>query len=194
MNTFCKSIFPVIYILSSCLKVDGQETHSTKEPFSRHHSLSLLLGHTQTSQGSQDGKKQWISLPSWALDYNYHFSRRWSVGLHNDIILESFKVEDHNTHQEIIERTRPIATIAIISYTFLESFSAEFGAGAEYAKEGTFYLNRLGLEYAYELPHAWELKGAVTYDMKWEAYNSFSLSVGIGKAFGFRKSKGSHSE
>ena len=173
--------------LNTFIQANAQESHHTKKEFSRHHSLSLLLGHTQTAQGSEDGKKKWLAMPSWALEYNYHLSRRWNIGLHNDIVIESFKVEDHNTHQAVIERTRPISSLVVASYKIREAISLELGAGAEYAKEGTFFVTRFGFEYAYELPHEWEVKTNLTYDVKWEAYNSFSLGVGVAKAFGFKR-------
>ena len=167
----------------------AQESHAVKEPFFSHHSIALLLGHTQTSQGSENGKQKWLAMPSWALEYNYHLNRRWNIGLHNDIVLESFKVEDHSTDKEVIERTRPISSLVVASYKIMNLFSLELGAGAEFAKEGNFFVSRLGFEYAYQLPKEWEVKGNLTYDMKWEAYNSFSLGVGVGRAFGFKKSK-----
>ena len=73
------------------------------------------------------------------------------------------------------------------SYKIRDAISLELGAGAEYAKEGTFFVTRFGFEYAYELPHEWEVKTNLTYDVKWEAYNSFSLGVGVAKAFGFKR-------
>jgi len=35
----------------------------------------------------------------------------------------------------------------------------------------------------------WEFLSNLTYDIKWQAYNSISISVGLGKSFGFRKHK-----
>ena len=159
------------------------------EPFEPHHGVSLLLSHTNTAQGTEDGKKKWLVLPSWALDYNYFFSPKWSIGLHNDMIIETFKVENHETNNEVIERTRPIASVAVISYKPGKHFSFELGAGGEFAKEGNYFLNRLGAEYALELPHRWEFISNLIWDLKWQAYNSFSIGVGVSKAFGFRKRK-----
>jgi hypothetical protein len=167
----------------------AQENETLVEPFKPHHSVSLLLGHTHTGQGTEDGKKKWLILPSWALDYNYFFSKKWSLGVHNDMIVETFKVKDDETNGEEIERTRPIASVVVISFKPGEHFSFELGAGGEFAKEGNYFLNRLGVEYALELPHKWELISNITYDLKWQAYNSFAFSIGVGKAFGFRENK-----
>ncbi|HSB92006.1 MAG TPA: hypothetical protein VLC28_02765 [Flavitalea sp.] len=48
-------------------------------------------------------------------------------------------------------------------------------------------LLKLGLEYAHEFGHLWELKSGIIYDIKWQAYNSISISVGVGRAFGLQK-------
>jgi hypothetical protein len=178
-------------LLLSCigLMVQAQEKTHSEEAFEPHHGIALLLSHTHTAQGSEDGKKKWLALPSWAMDYNYFFSKKWGLGLHNDMILETFKVEDHNTNQEVIERTRPVACVAVVSFKPGKHFSFEFGAGGEFAKEGNYYLNRLGVEYALELPNRWEMISNLLWDLKWQAYNSFSIGVGVSKAFGFRKIK-----
>jgi hypothetical protein len=194
VRAWCNSMCILASLLLITTEATAQETHSVKDPFVSHHSLAILLGHTQTSQGFEDGKQKWIAMPSWALEYNYHLNRRWNIGLHNDIVMETFKVEDHSTHQEVIERTRPISSLVVLSYKIKNMFSLELGAGAEFAKEDNFFVSRLGFEYAYQLPKEWEVKANLTYDMKWEAYNSFSLGVGVGKAFGFRKKRHPESE
>ncbi len=179
-----------LLLLSFCfcsLVLHAQVDEHGEEPFKPHHAISLLLSHTHTAQGIEDGKKKWLTLPSWALDYNYFFSKQWAVGLHNDMIVETFKIEEHETNNEAVERTRPIATVAVVNFKPGKHFLFQMGAGGEFAKEGNYFLNRIGLEYALELQHAWELASNLTWDLKWNAYNSFSFGVGVSKAFGFRK-------
>ena len=180
VKAYCFNIITLALLILNSSEAISQESHPAKEPFVSHHSIALLLGHTQTGQGSEDGKQKWLAMPSWALEYNYHLNRRWNIGLHNDIVMETFKVKDHSTHEEEIERTRPISSLVVASYKIMNLFSLELGAGAEFAKEGNFFVSRLGFEYAYQLPKEWEVKANLTYDMKWEAYNSFSLGVGLG--------------
>ncbi len=177
----------VLLLCFSSAILYAQEHEHAKESFKPHHGISLLLGHTHTPQGNEDGKKEWLTLPSWALDYNYFFSRKWSLGLHNDMIVETFKVKDHETDEEVLERTNPVASVAVVSFKPWEHFSFELGAGGEFAKEGNYFLTRLGVEYTLELPHHWELVSNVIHDLKWHAYNSFTIGIGVSKAFGFRK-------
>jgi len=141
-----KNISMIILCLYS-LTLHAQEQKPESHDSIPHHSMSLLMGHTNSDQGFQDGKRKWLVLPSWALDYDYQFSRKWSIGLHNDIILETFKVEDHEGHSQEIERTRSVASIAVAKFKPGEHFYFELGAGGEFAKEGNYFLNRQGIEY-----------------------------------------------
>ena len=99
------------------------------------------------------------------------------------MIIENFKVEDHSTSEESIERTRPFTTVAVAGFKPLKHFSFEVGAGGEFAKEGNYFLTRLGFEYNVEITHSWELIANAIYDVKWNAYNNFSFGIGIAKSF-----------
>ena len=100
------------------------------------HAISLILSHTQINEGlDAAGKKQWLSLPSWGINYNYALSNTWSLGLHTDIIVEDFKVESVLRNQETIERSYPVASAVVASYKLKKHFSFLIGTGAEFAKQ-----------------------------------------------------------
>jgi hypothetical protein len=85
-----KRIVIALFLMSHFLFF-GQEKEV--EVFKKHHTLGFMLSHTNVNQGIKDGDKSWLSLPSFALDYNYVFSSKWSIGLHNDIIIENLKLK-----------------------------------------------------------------------------------------------------
>jgi hypothetical protein len=144
------------------------------------HSFSFVISHTQINEGfNEDGKKQWLSLPSWGINYNYMISTNWSLGLHTDIIVEDFKVEDFTRNNSIIERSYPIASALVASYKPGKHFSYLFGSGAEVAKGENFFLIRLGLEYGLHINHNWEVIANLVNDYKFDAYNSWSIGMGI---------------
>lgn len=159
----------------------AQESKSESETFKPHHSISILLGHTHLREGEVDGEKKWLALPSFGLDYNYQFSEKWSIGLHNDMVIENFKVE--NTENEIIERTRPIASLLMAGYKPGKHFTYQAGLGGEFAKEENLFVSRIGVEYGLELPDEWEFLVNGIYDIKWNTYDSFGLSLGVAKKF-----------
>jgi hypothetical protein len=152
------------------------------EIFKPHHSLGFVVGHTNVSQGVENGDRKWLSLPSFALDYNYVFSPKWSIGLHNDLIIESYKVE--TSEDEVLERSSPFATAIVGGFKPGKHFTFQAGLGGEFAKEENFFLTRLGVEYGLEIRNGWEFIANVIYDIKWNAYDSYAVGMGISKSFG----------
>jgi hypothetical protein len=152
--------------------------------FKPHSTLGIVLGHAHVFSGvDENGDKKALSLPSWGLDYTYHLSPKWAVGLHTDIILESYKVEKHQGDQAI-ERSFPIAPAFMGIYKPNHHWNLMVGAGGEFAKEENFFLTRLGVEYGAEIRNGWEVFGNLAYDIKWDGYDSWLLGIGISKAFG----------
>ena len=142
------------------------------------------MSHSFISQGKIDGDREWLAVPSLALNYNYKISEKWSIGLHNDIIIESFVVEHEEPDEDILEREHPISNLIVGSYKLSEPWSLAFGAGAEWEKNETFALLRFGTEYGLELKNeSLELLFAFNYDLLIDAYDSFNLGIGIAKRF-----------
>ena len=152
------------------------------------HSIALMLGHTHISEGRDAaGDNKWLAVPSFALDYNYLINDKWSVGLHNDIIIESFIVERHLSsggEQEILEREYPIASLVMIGYKFSNHFTFNAGAGGEFAKGENFFMYRFGLEAGWHLSDpSWELVAGINYDIRIDAYDIWNLTFGVAKRF-----------
>ena len=162
---------------------DKQEKKESEEAFKPHSTVGLVFSHAHVFAGrDENGKKKVLALASWGLDYNYHLSPKWAIGLHTDIIIESFKVEEHGG--ETIERSYPIAPALMGIFKPNHRWSVMAGMGGEFAKEENFFLTRLGVEYGAEIRNGWEVFGALAYDIKWSAYDTWVLGLGISKAFG----------
>lgn len=164
----------------------SQESETMAGQFKPYHSFSALLSHTYVKDGIRDGKTDWIAFPSFAFDYNFVFSPKWRIGLHNDLIFEDFIVESTNSEGEKkeLERSEPIATVLVGGFKPGKHFTFEAGAGYEFSKEEHLFLSRIGTEYSLELPHEWEFIVNVVYDIKWNAYDSFAFGVGVSKSLG----------
>lgn len=145
------------------------------------HKLTLVLSHAHVSKGINPGtgKQQWLILPAWCLDYDYIISPKWHIGLHNDIITETYEVESYDN--TVLHRTRPITCTAVGGYQFARRWTFLTGFGGEFAQEHNFFLTTFGIEYGYELPDDFEVMGMVNYDIKWNAYDTFLLGLGISK-------------
>lgn len=192
MKTIFQKIALAIFLLVPNL-IQAQEEHEQHESeHSEHaedshhkHMIGLMLGHTHLSGGVVDGKTQWLVVPSFALNYNYFFSHKWAAGLHTDIILEEFVVESHSEgHEETtVEREYPMSFIGMGTYKPKHWLALMLGGGVETDPHETFTLIRLGIEPSISLNERWEVVFSTIYDIKFDAYNSWSLSVGMARLF-----------
>jgi hypothetical protein len=146
------------------------------------HRISLMLGHTQIPAGEINGQRKLLAVPSWGLDYNYQINRKWALGLHSDIITQTFTVIDFEGNQEF-ERERPITMTLVGIYKPHERWSFLAGAGKEFATEENLSLLRLGIERGWEIENDWEVFGTFQYDLKLGVYDTFMLGVGFSKGF-----------
>lgn len=183
-----KISFVIVFLLSYFYseKIIAQE--SEEKTFSPHHQIGISINHVHVFEGRDDeGNREVLSLPAWGVDYTFQFHKKWAIGLHTDFIVEKFKVEKvyaNDKENETIERSYPIAPAIMGIYKPSESWSILLGFGGEFAKEEDFFLTRVGAEYGYELPKNWEIFGTFSYDLKWNAYDSWGIGLGIAKNFG----------
>lgn len=89
----------------------SQNNHDYEEI--KHHSelkgtsrLTVGIGHTNLSEGKIDGKTEWLTLPSWVLNYDNWISNKWAIKLQNNIALDFFFIE--NGDNELLGRSYPI--------------------------------------------------------------------------------------
>ena len=169
----------LVLLLSALISYSQEEGHHGTHSSQGSHRLTFGIGHTHLSEGKIDGKTEWLAVPSFTLNYDYWLSNAWAVGLQNDIILESFKIEHGGA--ELLERSYPLAVVPVGIYKPGKHWSFIGGVGAEIAHEKTLTLTRLGVEYGWHLPGNWEVGGALVWDNKWNYYNSWGLSLTISK-------------
>jgi hypothetical protein len=161
----------------------AQETKHTETE--SHHSMksasrfTLGLGHTHVSEGKENGKTEWLVLPSWSFNYDYWLSDKWALGLQSDLILESFIIE--NNEQELIERSHPLSIVPVALFKPGKHLTFFGGIGAELAKGNTLTMTRLGMEYGFHLPKNWEISASMDWDGKWKYYNSWGFAFTISK-------------
>jgi hypothetical protein len=172
----------VMMLMSLCSQAQTLDVHDDLVHGNEHKGTSRLtlgLGHTHISEGKIDGKTEWLALPSWSLNFDYWISNTIGIGIQNDIILESFIIEHGN--QELLERSYPIASVPVIIYKPGNRLMLVAGVGAEFTKEQTLVLTRIGVEYGFHLPNDWEIGAALVWDNKWDYYNSWGLAIAISR-------------
>jgi hypothetical protein len=186
--SYCKSYCSIFLFLFLCSASYAQhETVATGEEHSMKgvSRLTLGLGHTHVSEGQRDGKTQWLALASWSLNYDYWVSNKLAIGLQNDVILESFIIEDHEN--ELIERYYPVSVVPVAIFKPGKHVSIIGGVGVEISKDQTLALTRVGLEYGFDLLKQWEVGAAIVNDRKWRYYNSWGLAFTVSKLWSAKK-------
>ncbi len=173
---------------------ESQITHRPGERVREHHkhSLSILLSHAHILNGFENGGLRGINRPAWMVAYNYSLSERWALGLHGDIIVETFEVEAHgsDSEDELLEREYPVSLVGAASYKVIDHLAVQVGGGFETDGSETFGLVRFGLEPFMRLSSRIELLLNLSYDIKIDAYDNWTLGFGI--AYGLGKSHKQH--
>ncbi len=75
--------------------------------------------------------------------------------------------------------------MAFYKLTHHRSFG--LGVGGEFAKEENYFLNRAAVEFGVPITKGWEVFGALQYDFRWDAYDTWTIGIGISKALGSQK-------
>lgn len=171
-----------MFLFHEGLAQENKESAQEEESIAGRHRLTLILGHAHIPAGFDafDGKKTWLNLGAFALDYDYFFSPVWSAGLHSDIIPTKYEVETGD-RDELLVRTNPVTAVFSINRRITRHLGLQAGFGAEIAKEETFSLIRVGVEYGWEIDESWELAAALNYDHKLEEYDTWFLGLGVSR-------------
>jgi opacity protein-like surface antigen len=160
------------------------EEHTQEHPHHKH-MISVEIGHSHLSEGVRNGEKEWITVPSWAINYNYRLNEKWILGVHTDIIIENFEVKTGRSDagSGTIERSRPISVVGVAAYEVMSQLAVLSGVGFEYAPEETFTIIRLGVEPAIPINERLEVIFSMVYDIKVNAYNNWAMGAGLGFMF-----------
>ena len=163
--------------LAYCQEAEEKEDHTK-------HGITLSIAHTHVGEGVANGKKKALALPAWGLNYDFHINEAWSLGLHTDMIIEEFEVEVEGASiLSTLKRTRPFSTAITVSHRMNDFLLASIGVGKEFSPEENFNLIRVGLEPYFELPNNYEIVGTFAIDFRFDAYNAFTIGLGISKRF-----------
>jgi hypothetical protein len=114
MKTYFYLIFGFLFFLYS--GYGFSQNVEPKENDSHKHAVAFALSHTYISQGKIDGNRKWLAAPSLGLNYNFKLNEKWSIGIHNDIIIESFVVENPKNDENLLERDYPISNLIVGTY------------------------------------------------------------------------------
>ncbi|MFY0628192.1 MAG: hypothetical protein JXR07_17975 [Reichenbachiella sp.] len=156
-----------------------EEGHNISEEDFKHHSISIALSHTHVPKAIDN---QSLIVPSWGLNYNYHFSPKWAIGIHSDLEIATYIIEGHDEGQEL-ERENPIIVSVVGIYNPWKELLINVGFGKEFEPHESFWVYRFGLEYEIEFGHHWGLAPSLMYDIKESLFDSWTVGLVVGKRF-----------
>lgn len=172
----------VIFLLSAAVGVQAQDhPEYPREPATHGFKpwrVGGMLYHTYIGTHTSEGKETLI-VPTIGLDVEYWFSDKWGIGSHNDLELISFEVERGEAHT--LERETPLLLTLDGLWKPWKGLILLVGPGVEFEKEENLFVVRSGLEYEIELGAHWDVAPTVFYDIRTDAYDTFSMGIGIGK-------------
>lgn len=158
----------------------GQHSSSIESAshFFPHFRAAAFISHTFIPAAAENTR---VAIPSYGLDLEYWLNPSWGIGLHNDLELETFIIEQE--HRELLDREFPLVSSLDILIRPWKGLVFQIGPGVEIDRNQTFFLFRLGLEYEVELGHHWDLYPTFFYDAREDAFTTFSVGLGVGKRF-----------
>jgi hypothetical protein len=174
----------LIFVMLSAIVANAQENESDKEKEERYrHRITVMMAnsHIPNMKGIE-GQSKFSIVPTWGLDYDFWFNGKWAIGLHNDLVLQQYKIIKEEDQTEV-ERSYPLGTCIVGIYHPFKHIAFVTGIGKEFEKHENFGMWKIGAEYGFELPKAWELSLNLQYDNKFNAYDSWLFGLGVSKRF-----------
>ena len=173
-------MFLSLLIPVTLLAQEHEENESQED--TKHHRVSLMISHTHIPKGVPSVENSGsVIVPSWGLTYNYRFNEKWALGVHTDMEIATYLIEDADGDQ--LERSQPIIVSLIAGYNLWQGIELALGFGREFEENHNFWVYRFGIEYNIEIGHHWDIAPALMFDVKENLYNSWTLGVVVGKKF-----------
>lgn len=183
MKHYIKPLVLAIFTLAGISICVAQEKEENKTDIKSHQRLSLVIAHSHIPAANNvNGGKRTFVAASLGVNYEVWLNRRWGVGLHNDITMQSFNIEK-NSGEEIISRDFPVLATMVVVYKPFNHWIFLGGPGIEFEKNENFRVIKTGVEYSIEIPKKWEIGFGIEYDRKLRGYSSWLAGIGISKIF-----------
>lgn len=180
--TFCLVNIVLLTMVTSTDAIAQKKEPETIDGVARHRITIMMANSHIPSANRINGQSTVFIVPTWGLNYDYWLSEKWAIGLHNDIVLQHYKIEKSHD-KEVIERVNPVTLCTVALYRPLHNWTFLLGIGRELEKNESFTVLTAGSEYGVELPGDWELSFNIIYDNKLETYDTWMFGVGFSKLF-----------
>lgn len=169
---------------------NAQETANPEVSSKGKLGISAVMGHAFIKHNVDTEKNKLSSAAALGVNVNYWIADKFAIGVHSDLIFESFVIEEKNGEEDnnFVEREYPLSVNAVATYKPIHALGLLAGVGEEFSKEKNLEMFLVGLEYMVELPHDWELGLSASYEVKNQAYDTLVFGLGVTRLFNLRKS------
>ena len=144
-----------------------------------HHRVALMITHTHVPGARTETQGSAVIVPSCGLNYEYWLNHQWAVGIHSDMEIATYIIENHESTE--IERERPIIISTGGIFKPVHQIVMIAGVGREIETHENLWVVRFGINYEFELRDGWDLSPSLTYDIKESLYDSGPLDFLSGK-------------
>ena len=174
-----------VLIVSTLHGQDHEEVatheHENESEHSRH-SISIMIGHTHIPKGFHGAENsEALVVPSWGLNYVFHFNEKWAIGWLNDVEIATYVIQEPDG--DIIKRERPVITSLVGIFRPNKYIGLLAGFGREFEKHHSYWIFRTGVEMEFEINESWAILPSLTYDLKEEIYDSWAIGLAVAKRF-----------
>jgi hypothetical protein len=137
----------------------------------------IMMANSHIPQVTEEQKSIAI-IPTWGIEIDYRFHKRWCVGFETDIKLQSYDINDNGVE---LLRKYPISTALVLHYFPISKFSFYTGFGQEYASQESLLLLKFGAEYNFEISERFEIGLNLVYEDRFEVYDGITFGISFNK-------------
>ena len=173
-------LYYLLILLIGTGNVIAQEIEEEGEEFKKNR-ISFVLGHSYLNLGFELGNKDVLSIPSFGLDYEHWFKKKFGIGLFGDIeLITSGEAEE--LHNGIIRKYPVVVTVDAL-WSPIEHLELVLGPGIIFENGEIKDLIRIGFEYDLDLSQNWDVSPSFFYDHATDGISNVSIGIGIGRRF-----------
>ncbi|MDX5404917.1 MAG: hypothetical protein LPK46_10845 [Bacteroidota bacterium] len=177
MKHSIQSVLIVLALQSPFLSM-GQESEEFEG--GRKTNVGLFISHFHAFSGEHAENDAYLILPAIGLNVEHWIQPKWGVGLHTDLVLQSFQVKDNLGQKDIVlDRTTPVAPAGVLMYKPMPFLALLLGGGMDISKEATLGLMKIGVDLEMEVSKQIELELGISYDLRFSYYSSLTVGFGV---------------
>ena len=151
------------------------ESEMELEPKNR---LAIVTINSHVPAEEADGR---AIIPAWGIEYERRFNENWAVMVNFEVELVTYFVDFKD--EVALEREYPFVASIMVVRRLTEDIILSAGYGREFESHENFDLLTFNATYEIRLPNYFDIAPGLTYNTRFDAFDTFSFNIGFGKSF-----------